>query len=75
MGIIGVVIVVVVVVVLGVAVAYDLRARRRRKLADDYGEAGRRSAIEADSKAAARRARTRPDQMGKGPTGGPSLGP
>jgi hypothetical protein len=62
-------------VVLVVAVAFDLRARRHRHLAAEFRESGRVSGRRAAQTRDATNARDRPTRMGKGPTGGPSLGP
>ena len=67
------------VLVLGVAIAYDLRARRHRRLSGDYKEAGRITARRNAQDRRSREGRARPTKMegpGSGaPLGGPSLGP
>lgn len=68
-----------VVLVLAVAIAYDLKARRRRGLSGDFKEAGRLSARRNAQDRRSREARARPNKMGGpgsgAPMGGPSLGP
>jgi hypothetical protein len=69
--------VVVIAVVVGLAFVLDLRAKRRRGLAADFGEAGRLNARNRAHQHQSSEARTRPTNLGDGPTGGfgPSAGP
>ncbi len=62
-------------VIFGVAIAYDLRGRRHRRLSGEFGESGRISNRHATRARNSKDARDRPTKMGKGPMGGPSMGP
>ena len=76
MGIVGF-IVIALAVVFGLAIAYDLRARRRRNLSAEFKESGRLNSRRAARRRDSAEARTRPTSMGGPPSGqgGPSLGP